>query len=125
MDNYLDFKPAKCRDCYRCLRECPVKAIRIVDHQARIIPERCILCGNCTRVCPQNAKTVHTQEEEVRRLLESGADVIASVAPSFISSFRLESFDQIAEVLFLRGRNSGRCGCGNEGIHASDGDGQV
>lgn len=103
MDHFLDFKSAKCRDCYRCLRECPVKAIRIVDHQAKIIPERCILCGNCIRVCPQNAKTVHSQEEEVRRLLESGADVIASVAPSFVSSFRLENFDQIAEVLMSFG----------------------
>ncbi len=99
MDQFLDFKPAKCRDCYRCLRECPVKAIRIVDHQARIIPERCILCGNCTRVCPQNAKTVHSQVDTVRRLLASGADVLASVAPSFVSTFDLTGFDQMRAVL--------------------------
>lgn len=99
MDQFLDFKPAKCRDCYRCLRECPVKAIRIVNHQARIIPERCILCGNCTRVCPQNAKTVHSQIGEVRRLLASQADVLASVAPSFVATFSLEDFGQMAAVL--------------------------
>lgn len=99
MDQFLDFKPARCRDCYRCLRECPVKAIRIVDHQARIMPERCILCGNCTRVCPQNAKTVHSQAEVVRRLLSSELDIIASVAPSFISTFRLENFGQMRTVL--------------------------
>ncbi len=103
MDHYLAFKPTRCRDCYRCLRECPVKAIRIVNHQARIIPERCILCGNCIRVCPQNAKIVHSQADEVRRLLESGEDVVASVAPAFVSSFRLESFDQMAEVLMSFG----------------------
>ncbi|MGM9619807.1 MAG: [Fe-Fe] hydrogenase large subunit C-terminal domain-containing protein [Oscillospiraceae bacterium] len=99
MDQFLDFEPAKCRDCYRCLRECPVKAIRIIDHQARIIPERCILCGNCTRVCPQNAKTVHSQLEEVRRLLNSQSDVLASVDPSFVSAFELENFGQMAAVL--------------------------
>ena len=55
----LDFKDARCKDCYKCLRECPVKAIKVVDHHAKIIESRCILCGHCTKVCPQNAKSVH------------------------------------------------------------------
>ena len=99
MDQFLDFKPAKCRDCYRCLRECPAKAIQVINHQARIIPERCILCGNCTRVCPQNAKTVHSQVERVKKLLAGEKDVLASVAPSFVSTFALTNFAQMAEAL--------------------------
>lgn len=97
--NYLDFKPARCKDCYRCLRECPVNAIQVINHQASIIEERCILCGNCTNVCPQNAKTVHSEADNVKELLRSGQRVVASVAPSFISSFRLNSFDQISQAL--------------------------
>lgn len=91
MYEYLDFKNARCKDCYKCLRECPVKAIKVVDHQAKIIESRCILCGRCTEVCPQNAKSVHTERAEVEALLKKGK-VIASVAPSFVSSFNLQEF---------------------------------
>ena len=91
MIRYLDFKDARCKDCYKCLRECPVKAIKVVDHHAKIIESRCILCGHCTKVCPQNAKSVHTERAEVEKLLSAGK-VIASVAPSFVSSFDLQDF---------------------------------
>lgn len=99
MKDYINFRPAKCRDCYRCLKACPVKAIKLVQHQARIIPDRCIQCGNCTRVCPQNAKTVHSDLDAVRALLESDREVAASVAPSFISSFGLDSFEPMRREL--------------------------
>ena len=92
MIRYLDFKDARCKDCYKCLRECPVKAIRVEDHHAKIIESRCILCGHCTEVCPQNAKSVHTERAEVEALLAKGK-VIASVAPSFVSSFDLQDFN--------------------------------
>lgn len=92
MPLYLEFRNAKCKDCYKCLRECPVKAIDIKGHQAEIIEDRCILCGHCTLVCPQNAKVVHSEINEVRALLEGPDKVIASVAPSFISSFGLSDF---------------------------------
>ncbi|HOT49944.1 MAG TPA: 4Fe-4S binding protein, partial [Candidatus Hydrogenedentes bacterium] len=48
----------RCRVCYTCVRECPAKAIRIVEGQAEVIPARCIGCGNCVRVCSQQAKRV-------------------------------------------------------------------
>lgn len=89
---YLDFTGSRCRDCYKCLRECPVKAIKFVDHEARIISDRCILCGKCTVVCPQNAKRVHSEIGDVEALLASGKPVIASVAPSFVSAFGVKDF---------------------------------
>lgn len=92
MSQYLEFRNARCKDCYKCLRECPVKAIDFNGHQAQIIEDRCILCGHCTLACPQNAKIVHSELDEVKRLLESNETVIASVAPSFISSFGLNDF---------------------------------
>ena len=93
MADYLEFRNAKCKDCYKCLRECPVKAIEVKNHQARIIESRCILCGRCTLICPQNAKIVHSSLNEVKQIINSGAKVIASVAPSFLSSFGLKDFN--------------------------------
>lgn len=98
MLKYLEFKEAKCKNCYKCLKNCPVKAIKIEENQAKIIEERCILCGKCTLICPQNAKKVHSELEEVKELLKNNK-VIASVAPSFVSSFNLSSFESINNAL--------------------------
>lgn len=76
-----------CRTCYTCVRECPAKAIRIVGGQAEVIDERCIACGNCTKVCSQGAKVFLNTTDRVKKLLESGSEVIAMVAPSFPAEF--------------------------------------
>lgn len=92
MAECLEFKKARCKNCYKCLRECPVKAIEVTNHQAKIIEDRCILCGRCTEVCPQNAKYVHSEKESVKALLASGEKIVASVAPSFVGSFDADDF---------------------------------
>lgn len=92
MAEYLEFRKVYCKDCYKCLRECPVKAIDVKGHRAEIIEDRCILCGHCTQACPQNAKVVHSEIDEVRRLLASSDRVVASVAPSFVANFGLDGF---------------------------------
>ena len=92
MSEYMEFKTVQCKDCYRCVRECPVKAIEVKGHHAQIIEDHCILCGHCTHVCPQNAKIVHSELPLVRQLLASGDRIAASVAPSFISSLKVKDF---------------------------------
>ena len=99
MGQYLEFKPSSCKNCYRCLRECPVKAIKVVDQKAVIMEELCILCGKCTFVCHQNAKYVHGELEEVKRLLKKNKRVYVSVAPSFVSSFGIEDFEVMRTAL--------------------------
>jgi signal transduction histidine kinase/Fe-S-cluster-containing hydrogenase component 2 len=79
--------PEKCRMCYACVRECPAKAIQVVDGQAKVVQVRCIGCGNCVRMCSQDAKQIRDETEGVFRLLESGARVAAIVAPSFPAEF--------------------------------------
>lgn len=78
---------AKCRDCYRCVRVCPVKAIRISDGQAQVESPKCVYCGTCVRECPQQAKHVRSDIETVRRLIAGQQKVIASMAPSYPAAF--------------------------------------
>jgi two-component system NtrC family sensor kinase len=77
----------RCRVCYTCVRECPAKAIRIADGQARVIPERCVACGNCVRVCSQHAKQILSSCDAVTQLLAGSAPVAALLAPSFPAEF--------------------------------------
>ena len=100
----------KCRMCYACVRECPAKAIQVVDGQARVIQPRCIGCGNCLRVCSQNAKQVRDDTARAFGLLQSKDKVVAIVAPSFpaeftdmptgtlVSMIRSLGFDSVHEI---------------------------
>jgi len=77
----------ECQDCHKCIRECPVKAIRVQDTCALVVPELCILCGNCILACPSKAKQACDDMPTVRALLKSGRMVVASLAPSFASQY--------------------------------------
>ena len=87
MANCLTFKKSNCKNCYKCIRHCPVKAIRFSANQAHIIGNECILCGRCFAVCPQNAKQIVDGTEKVRVLLQSGDPVVVSLAPSFVANY--------------------------------------
>ncbi len=87
MANCLTLKKSNCKNCYKCIRHCPVKSIRFSGNQAHIIGNECILCGHCFVVCPQNAKEIVDSTEKVKVFLQSGAPVIVSLAPSFIANY--------------------------------------
>ena len=85
--NCLTLKKSNCMNCYKCIRHCPVKAIRFSGGQAHIINNECILCGHCFVVCPQNAKEIVNETEKAKVLLQSGDPVVVSLAPSFIANY--------------------------------------
>lgn len=87
MPNCLTLKKSNCKNCYKCIRHCPVKSIRFSGNQAHIIGNECILCGQCFVVCPQNAKEIVDETEKVKVLMQSGAPVIVSLAPSFVANY--------------------------------------
>ena len=85
--NSIYTKQRECQDCHKCIRECPVKAIRVEDGYARVVPELCIMCGNCVLACPHSAKQVRDDLPDAKALLTSGRRVIASLAPSFVAQY--------------------------------------
>ena len=87
MQNPIYTETTSCRDCYKCVRSCPVKAIQIKDGNAMIIKDRCIYCGKCVHVCPNNAKKVRNDVPRARLAIASGRKVFCSLAPSYSSEF--------------------------------------
>ena len=94
----LKTSKARCRDCYRCVRACPVKAIGVKDNQAYIDPQKCILCGTCVRECPQKAKIYKDDVEKAKELVSKNK-VIASIAPSFSGVYSDGNSAKIPEAL--------------------------
>ena len=99
MASCLTLKKSNCKSCFRCVRKCPVKAIRFTGNQAQIIGNECILCGNCVVQCPQNAKEIADSTEKVRVLLQTGEPVVVSLAPSFIANYEGVGIESMRSAL--------------------------
>lgn len=95
----LTLKKSNCKNCYKCIRHCPVKSIRFSGNQAYIISDECILCGQCFVVCPQDAKQIVDETEKVRVLLQSGDPVVVSLAPSFVANYEGVGIDSMRDAL--------------------------
>ncbi len=99
----IDFKNASCKHCYKCVRSCSVKAIRVKNAQAQIMKEYCILCGKCLEVCPQNAKTFVSDLDRVKYYIRSGERVVVSIAPSYLGIMDYEMPGQVVDALLKLG----------------------
>jgi len=99
MPNCLTLKKSNCKNCYKCIRHCPVKAIRFSGNQAHIIGNECILCGQCFVVCPQNAKQIVDETEKVKVFVQSGEPVVVSLAPSFIANYEGVGINSMRDAL--------------------------
>ena len=101
----------KCKRCYSCVRECPARAIRVLNGQAVVLQERCISCGYCVKVCSQNAKKIQSDIEKVLYDYLPMGNAVAIIAPSFPAAFpdnsdklpaslRAIGFSKVCEVSF-------------------------
>jgi iron only hydrogenase large subunit-like protein len=76
-----------CTDCYKCIRECPTKAIKVSGNKASVIDHLCVHCGHCVSICPSGAKKVRNGIARAHLLLKSKQAVYVSLAPSYTSEF--------------------------------------
>jgi iron only hydrogenase large subunit-like protein/uncharacterized Fe-S cluster-containing protein len=101
--NVIGFKEAKCKNCYKCVRNCEVKAITVKDSQAYIMNDQCILCGHCLEVCPQNAKSFISDLERVKTYLRNGIPTIVSIAPAYLGVLKFKTSGQVISALLKLG----------------------
>jgi len=102
MNKPIYTEKTQCQDCYKCVRECPVKAIRVIDGSAQVMPEACILCGRCTEVCPVGAKKIRDDLRPAMDLLKAKKQVYVSLAPTFRTEFSgMKESKLIAAIMSL------------------------
>ncbi len=99
MSQIIELKQDNCKDCYKCIRNCPVKAISFERNAAHIIENDCILCGRCYVTCPQNAKKIRSDVMTVKEAIKAGRRVVASVAPSFMAGFDVGGIEDMEKAL--------------------------
>ncbi len=99
MNHYIQLKKSNCKNCYKCIRHCPVKSIRFSEHQAHIMKEQCILCGECFVACPQDAKQIRNDTALVKDMIASGKPVYVSIAPSFVANYDEADIDTMSKAL--------------------------
>lgn len=87
MKEYLKLNLSVCKNCYKCIRHCPVKAINFDNEKANIVPEECILCGHCLLICPQGTKEIIDNTDNAKKLIAENERVYASIAPSFVANY--------------------------------------
>lgn len=99
----IDFKATMCKDCYKCVRHCEVKAIMIKDGHAEIMPDKCVLCGTCMQVCPQSAKTLVSDLDLVKGYIAKGIPTVVSIAPSYMGLLTYDAPGQVNGALLRLG----------------------
>lgn len=99
----IGFRKAKCKDCHKCVRLCPVKAIRRKDEQAQFVAAECILCGQCIEACPHHAIQVFSDIDKVKRYIQDGEKVVASLSPAYLGAFDESEPGQFIEALYEMG----------------------
>ncbi len=99
----IDFKATKCRHCYKCVRNCEVKAIMVKDGRAEIMPDNCVLCGRCLQICPQSAKTLVSDLDIVKAMIARGEKVYVSIAPAYMGLLKYHTIGQVRAALLELG----------------------
>lgn len=98
-DNRVYIERGNCGDCYRCVRNCAIKAIKIENYNAQIIEELCVDCGMCIGGCPMGRIKSRDDIWIARKVAESQDVSIASISPSWVTEFPGVTIASMVETL--------------------------
>ncbi|MCL1819106.1 MAG: 4Fe-4S binding protein [Oscillospiraceae bacterium] len=91
----------KCKGCTRCVKQCPVEAIRVRFGHAKILENKCIDCGQCVRACPQRAKKAVADPLE---RMDDFKHTIVLPAPALYGQFHnLDNINVVLQALLDMG----------------------
>ena len=110
----------KCKECGACARACPYNAIVVTERPcfascpvqaiswneaniAQIDEDRCINCGACLKACPFGAISDMSWVSQVIKMLKTGVEAYAIVAPSIQGQFENVSLPQIMKAVEMLG----------------------
>jgi PAS domain S-box-containing protein len=99
MKEFITLNKNNCKNCYKCIRNCPVKSIQFSGNKANVITDECILCGRCYVNCPQNAKEITSDLEKAKVILQQNDKVIISLAPSFVANYENANLNAMKKAI--------------------------
>lgn len=94
----IELNASDCQNCYKCIRECTLKAIEFKHSKTKIIESECVLCGNCVETCPKGAKYFTSSLQKVKALIAAEKPVYVSLAPSYVGWYS-QNFAKISNAL--------------------------
>ena len=104
----FNFSSENCKNCYKCVRICSVKAIKVKNNKAEIDEEKCIACGQCFVVCPKHSRNIENDVNDVANILKGDKKVVACIDSTyigvyekpgkFISALKKIGFNSVEEV---------------------------
>lgn len=89
-----------CAACWACVRACPARAIRVLDHRSEIVPERCVKCGACVTTCGRGGHSIRDDVPAVLELLAHDRPVVVVLATEFIAAMHPMRPVEIEQALF-------------------------
>lgn len=93
----------RCLECWGCVRQCPARAIKIVDGHFEVNEARCVKCGICVTECGNGGHVVRDDLPSVRALLESDRPVVALLATEFVAALHPMSSHEVEARLLALG----------------------
>ena len=94
MKPVVSYKDSNCKKCIKCVKECPMDAISIVNEQVIIDENKCINCDICIQAC--NQKLLQVKHIDLKDFLNQYDYNIALIPTAILSD--LKNYDEIKNI---------------------------
>ena len=94
MKPVVSYKGSNCKKCIKCVKDCPMDAISIVNEQVIIDENKCINCDICIQAC--NQKLLQVKHIDLKDFLNQYDYNIALIPTAILSD--LKNYDEIKNI---------------------------